>query len=87
MMILGSLCSYGLQAEKGIELLRSDARQDHAIDFGFVNRGSGLLARFYTWHAECLLALIFISVGYFHPSDVALDLGWFRCTFNHLGRD
>lgn len=86
MLILG-LCSYGLQAEKGIELLRCDARQDHADNIGFVNRGSGLLARFYTWHAECLLALIFISVGYFHPSDVAFDPGWFRCTFNYLGRD
>lgn len=48
--------------------------------------GSGLLARFYTWHAECLLALIFISVGYFHPSDVAFDPDALNeVTKKHLG--
>ena len=38
-------------------------------------RGSGLLSHFYTWHAESLHALVFVSVGYVEPSDVAFDLG------------
>ncbi|MCJ1435553.1 hypothetical protein MMC27_004927 [Xylographa pallens] len=36
--------------------------------------GSGLLSDFCVWHAECLMAVTFISVGYMAPSDVAFDL-------------
>ncbi|MCJ1382272.1 hypothetical protein MMC17_005385 [Xylographa soralifera] len=36
--------------------------------------GCGLLSSFCVWHAKCLMALTFISVGYMEPSDVAMDV-------------
>lgn len=63
------------ESRKGAELLHSDALQDLANMIESGDRGCGLLARLYTWHAECLLALVFVSVGYFEPLDAGYDVG------------
>ena len=39
-----------------------------------VSRGCGLLARLATYHSDCFLASIFISVGYIEPG-VVHDIG------------
>ena len=42
-----------------------------------------LLSRFYTWHAERLVAIVFMAVGYVEPAGVPLDLGQLIFSVNY----